>query len=187
MFHLPRRDTGWDFFANSLMSILLVWLLSDIVAWGMTKTCSSQSPHKNRCLPVEKRISKIEGISGANYGPKGGAAILPQRQGFASGPSGDWKTGWLFMESGLWNLNVWASLQLSQAPAWCLWETHLTSLGLGFLADKNYSFIHAKNIYRTFPICLALFQALGATAWNIAKSLLLWHLCYNDVRGTINR
>ena len=51
------------------------------------------------------------------------------------------------MESGLWNLNVWASLQLSQAPAGCLWENHLTSLGLGFLADKNYSFIHEKNIY----------------------------------------
>ena len=154
----------------------------------MTKTLSSQSPHKNRCLPVEKRISKIEGSSGANYRPKGGAAILPQRQAvFVSRLSGNWKTGWLFMESGLWNPNVWASLQLFQAPARYLWENHLTSLGLGFLADKNCSFIHAKNIYRTFPICLALFQTLGATAWNIAKSLLLWRLCFNDVKGTINR
>lgn len=51
------------------------------------------------------------------------------------------------MGSGLWNLNVWASLQLFQAPALCLWENHLTSPGLSFLLDKNRSFIHAKNIY----------------------------------------
>lgn len=51
------------------------------------------------------------------------------------------------MESGLWDLIVWPSLQLFQAPALYLWENRLTSLGLGFLIDKNHSFIHVKNIY----------------------------------------
>lgn len=50
MLHLPRRDTGWDFFANSLMSILLVWLLSDIVAWGMTKTLLFSEPSQKYML-----------------------------------------------------------------------------------------------------------------------------------------
>lgn len=64
------------------------------------------------------------------------------------------------MEFGLWNLNVWASLQLLQEPSLCLWENDLTSLGLSLLIYGDHFFIHAKSIYGLFTMYLVLFQAL---------------------------